>query len=170
MNSLINLHDKYHTNNKIEDNNNFTNNLMDLDTNNVININSENNNFFFENDTKTKFEKNFFNINKENNNLNYCNNNNYFSDNKDNNIIIDSNKKCNNESLFPNIKKPCKRNYIDMLSQNIYSNNNNNNNNTIITLNINNNNYYYINNSNYNISSEEKYGIDFSKKKIFKKF
>ena len=58
-----------------------------------------------------------------------------------------------------------------MISKDINIDENENNNNkshTVINLNINNNNYYYINNK--YISSEEKYGIDFSKKKTLKKY
>ena len=59
-----------------------------------------------------------------------------------------------------------------MLSKDIFNEdyeNNNNQSNTVINLNINNNNYYYINNNKY-ISSEQKYGIDFSKKKTLKRY
>ena len=187
MNSLIYLHDKYHLNENREtinlnnNNSSFPNNLIDLEMNNDDNSNSEKKNDLFGIDKKANIEENIYNINKEKSNINYDNNNNNnrhtfnLTIKNNDNILLDSDKKLNNESLFHSFKRPCKRNYLELLSQNIYINNNNNNsndnkNNTIINLNINNNNYYYINNSNYNISSEEKYGIDFSKKKTLKKF
>ena len=59
-----------------------------------------------------------------------------------------------------------------MISKDIFNEDyeyNNSKSNTVINLNIYNNNYYYIKNNKY-ITSEQKYGIDFSKKKTLKKY
>jgi len=171
MNSLIILYNKYHSNDK-KDNNliNNSSNLMDLEINNDIHRNSDKNNMLNESYKKINIGKS--NENKNINIFNY-NNNNEYSDNiinKNINTILNNVKKNNNESFFHNFKKPCRRSYLDLLSQNIYKKNKENNKNTIINLNINNNNYYYINNNKYTIDSEEKYCIDFSKKKTLKKY
>ena len=197
MNYLISTHNKYHSNEKAkndETNNNniglsIPNNMMEIENIKDINGNNDNKNnisekqkLISENEKKTNIGK----YNNENNiiyqndeNINIFNNKNAYFENCKNinfNNIVNKLKKKNDASFSHTFKKPSKRNYLDLLSEykndeNVKSNNiNKNNNNTIINLNINNNNFYYINNSKYNISFEEKFGINFSKQKTLKKY
>ena len=188
MNSLIFIHNKYHPNENRDDNNEI-NDLMEIEMKDEKNnnINSNEDKYYFD----TEKKKNINGYNNISNNFNgHLNNSINYS--FDNNLKInDDNNLCNinyyikNNNNFRNsknvnscffhhtYKKPSKRNYLNMLSKDENIDNNENNNkdksNTIINLNINNNNYYYINNNKY-ISSEQKYGIDFSKKKTLKKY
>ena len=182
MKSLIFIHNKYHSNENRDDNNEI-NDLMDIE------IKDEKNNNFNSNE-----EKYYFDTEKKKNIVSDINNTfngqllypPYFTN--DDNNLCNINYNIKNTNIFENsknfiggffqhtFKKPSKRNYSNMISkdvnisENVNENNNNNNkNNTVINLNINNNNYYFINNNKY-ISSEQKYGIDFSKKKTLKKY
>ena len=193
MNYLIALQYKYHSNeksnNKINRNNNMnidlssTLNSLELDKennkidNNIINDTTDKNNLYFKIEKKT-------NIGKYNNNINnFCgnensNNNNHnkinelvvYPKNIDFIRILDDIKKPIGNSLFYSLRKPNKRKYLDLISENRCNDDKENSNNIINNLIINNNNYFYINNNKYNISSKEKYGFDISKQKTLKKF
>jgi len=115
----------------------------------------------------------FLNIKYHNNNIGY---NTSYSNNfmdveindihRNKNLSSKDNKHNNKDNLnFHSLNKIKKRKYFDLINEN-----NNNQANTIINLNINNNNYYYINNISYNINSEAKYGLNFSKNKSFKQY
>jgi len=185
MNSLILIHNKYHSNENRDDNNDI-NSLMDIEIkdekNNIINSNEDK--YYFDTEKKkningdnnisnnfngqlsNSFNFSFGNDLKINDNNNLCN----INYNIKNNNIFNNSKNFSNGFFQHTFKKPSKRNYINMISKDINTDKNENNNksHTVINLNINNNNYYYINNK--YISSEEKYGIDFSKKKTLKKY
>ena len=185
MDSLILIHNKYHSNERRDDNNEI-NDLMDIETKEEKNNNSneenkycfntekkENINFNINNSINDNFNGKLFNNNFENN-LKINGNNNLFIDyNIKSKNIFGNSKSFHSGYFHQTFKKPSKRNYLSMLSKDIfnedYENNNNKKSNTVINLNINNNNYYYINNNKY-ISSEQKYGIDFSKKKTLKRY
>ena len=188
MKSLIFIHNKYHSNENRDDNNEI-NDLMDIEMKDekINNINSNEDKYYFD----TEKKKNINSYNNISNNFNGQLNNsiNYSFDNNlkinDDNNLCNINYNIKNNNIFRNsknvnncffhhtYKKPSKRNYLNMLSKDENTDDNENNNkdkgNTVINLNINNNNYYYINNNKY-ISSEQKYGIDFSKKKTLKKY
>ena len=190
MNSLILIHNKYHSNENRDDNNEI-NDLMDIEIKDekINNINPNEDKYYFDPGKKKNIDHGDNNISSNfnrqlNNSFNCCfgndlkinDDNNLFNINyniKSNNFFNNSKNNFNNGFFQHTFKKPSKRNYLNMISKDIYTNenedNNNNKSHTIINLNINNNNYYYINNNKY-ISSEEKYGIDFSKKKTLKKY
>ena len=189
MNSLIIIHNKYHSNENRDDNNEI-NDLMDIEIKDekINNINLNEDKYYFDPGKKKNIDDGDNNISSNfnrqlSNSFNCCfgndlkinDDNNLFNINyniKNNNIFRNS-KNVNSCFFHHTYKKPSKRNYLNMLSQNENTDDNENNNkdksNTVINLNINNNNYYYINNNKY-ISSEQKYGIDFSKKKTLKKY
>ena len=166
-------------------------NMMEIENNKNINSNNENKDNCFERDkiyceTEKKTNIGKYNINyincQNDENINIFNNDKsaYFDNCKNINFdnIINKIKNMNDEYFIHTFKKPSKRNYLDLSSgykndENYKENDKNKNkknNNTIINVNINNNNYYYINNSKYNISAEEKFGINFSKNKSLKKY
>ena len=171
MNSLLLLHNKYHSNEKEAKKNvhqllNPSTNNMEIENNNNTKIPSssnKNNIFIDETEMKTNIEKSDKFLRNKNSNNNIITKdiiNNSFNDKK-------------TPSFFHSFNKPRKRSYLELLSQSKNDSNkktNNNLNNTVINVNVNNNSYYYLNNRDYNINSEEKYGIDFSKKKLFKKY
>ena len=166
-------------------------NMMEIENNKNINSNNDNKDNCFEKEKIYCETEKKTNIGKYNNNYIYCQNdeninifntnkNAYFENCKNINFdnIVNKIKNMNDETFSHTFKKPSKRNYLDLLSgykndENDKENNinkNNKSNNTIINVNINNNNYYYINNRKYNISTEEKFGINFSKQKTLKKY
>ena len=186
MNYLILMHNKYHSNEKKENNrNNFdfnhlhsSDNLMDIENSkdNKINNTIENNKLYFENEKEINNGKYINNneLNYKNENLNKINSKTAFFQNfkkiNFNNLFNDL-KKLNKESILHSFNKPSKRKYLDLLKDNENKDDKIIINNTkVINMNINNNNYYYLNNSKYNINFKEKYGIDFSKQKAFKKY
>ena len=195
MNYLISTHDKYHSNEKRknDDTNNINQilsyNMMEIENNKDNNANNDDKDIslkkekiFYETEKKTNIGKyNNNNINCENENINIFNNKSaYFENCKYISFenIVNKIKKINDDAFSHTFIKPSKRNYLDLLSE--YKNDesdkenninkNNNINKTIINLNFSNNNFYYINNSKYNISSEEKFGINFAKQKTLKKY
>lgn len=186
MNYLILIHNKYHSNEKRENNiinfeeDNYLdspNCLMNIKNIKVSNNNNTNekNKLYFENEKqinigkyKDSNELNCIseNVNKSKNNISFiqsCKNANF------NNILNDIKKFYKESNL--SFKKQSKRKYLDLLIDNEYKEEKiKNNNKEVINLNINNANYYYLNNSKYNINSEKKYGFDISKQKTFKKY
>jgi hypothetical protein len=191
MNYLIALQYKYHSNekskNKINRNNNMnidlssTLNLLELDKennkndNNIISDTTDKNDLNFKTEKKTnigKYNNNIHNFrgNENSNNNNIKNELVVYPKIIDFNRILDDIKKTNGNSLFYSLRKPNKRKYLDLISENRCIDDKENSNNIINNLVINNNNYFYINNNKYNISSKEKYGFDISKQKILKKY
>lgn len=156
MNSLILLHNKYHSNSpKKNDNEQET-----------FDINDNNKNY---NSIEKDKEKDKININNSYQLTSSPNNIFDLSYLKNRNLYNNQNESNKLEKLFHTYRKPTKRTYNEAFSK---SKNdkimNNNEKNNIVNLNINNNNYYYINNNVYNISYEEEYGIDITKNKILK--
>ena len=191
MNYLNALQYKYQSNekskNKLNGDNNMniglssTLNLLELDKennkndNNIISDTTDKNDLNFKTEKKTnigKYNNNIHNFrgNENSNNNNIKNELVVYPKIIDFNRILDDIKKTNGNSLFYSLRKPNKRKYLDLISENRCIDDKENSNNIINNLVINNNNYFYINNNKYNISSKEKYGFDISKQKTLKKY
>ena len=159
MNYLIALQYKYHSNekskNKINKNNNMniglssTSNLLELDkennkndNNNIINDTNDKNSLIFKTEKKTNIGKYNNNIYNFSGNENSNNNNNHnkkcelvvYPKNIDFNRVLDDIKKANGNSLFYSLRKPNKRKYLDLISENRYNDDKENSNNTINNL------------------------------------
>jgi hypothetical protein len=155
MNSLILLHNKYHSNDDKKNNNN------DLDENNIKEKDT------IEDDKQQEDFKNNINNFRDNNlpinifDLSYIKNKNIL-----NNNLSDSKK----FQGFHSYMKPKKRTHLEALTESKNIKKINDDKNNVVNLNISNNNYYYINNKIFNVSSEEKEDYDFSKNKSYKKY